>query len=144
MVKINLSKSQLEKFQLLGKKYNLRVLILFGSRAKGTERKDSDWDLAYYPLKSDFDADEDSNLFNDILNILKTEKVDLLNLKKSNNLLVIKNSLKDAIALYEHKEGTLSSMRWSAWIDYQDFRKYIDLKNDLVKNNLREIAANGN
>src|SRR4051794_2064573 len=61
----------------------LRLLLLFGSRARGDASASSDWDFGY--LAGDgFDPDE---LLADLIGRLNTEHVDLVDLARANGLL---------------------------------------------------------
>ena len=43
---MELTKEQKQKIDKIGKKYDLKLALLFGSRARNQERKDSDLDIA--------------------------------------------------------------------------------------------------
>ena len=68
---------------LLKKHPGLRLLLLFGSRARGPAREDSDWDFGYL-AEPDFD---DAALYADLVLALKTDRVDLVDLSRANGLL---------------------------------------------------------
>ncbi len=124
-----------EKLIDLSKEFNLSILILFGSRQNGKFKQDSDWDFAYYP-NDNFSNDDDIKLFEKLMKILKFEKIDLLNLRKSNQLNVINNIFQTGTLIYEKTQGLFKTKKWSAWIDYQDFKKYYDIQKELTKNEL--------
>lgn len=82
------------------KKYNgIRLLILFGSRARNEMTADSDWDFAYVgdPL---FDSDA---FYLDLVLLLRTEKIDLVNLAKANGLLRFRIA-RDGVLFYQTAE----------------------------------------
>ena len=133
---MNMVKSDLKK---IAKKYDLKLFILFGSRAKKKEKKNSDWDLAFYPTK-DFNAQDEMNLFNDIISLLNDEKVDLLNLKKSKKLHVINNVFQKGELIYEKDKGLFDKKKWDAWFDFQDFKKYYDMQHNITKERLKEMS----
>ena len=57
----------------------LRLLILFGSRARGTAGEHSDWDLAYVAD----DALDPDVLLADLVTALRSERVDLVDLARA-------------------------------------------------------------
>ena len=61
----------------------LRLLVLFGSRARGEARPASDWDFGYLGGEG-FDPDA---LLADLITRLNTEHVDLVDLERANGLL---------------------------------------------------------
>jgi len=61
----------------------LRLLLLFGSRARGDASPASDWDLGYRAGRG-FDPDE---LLSRLVARLNTERVDLVDLDRANGLL---------------------------------------------------------
>jgi predicted nucleotidyltransferase len=61
----------------------LRLLLLFGSRARGDATPGSDWDLGYI-AERDFDPDA---LLAEFISRLNTEHVDLVNLERASGLL---------------------------------------------------------
>ena len=58
---------------------HLRLLLLFGSRARGDARERSDWDLGYLADEG-FDADA---LLLDLVNALETDRIDLVDLARA-------------------------------------------------------------
>ena len=96
---------------------SLRLLLLFGSRARGEAREASDWDLGYL-------ADEDLDpmeLRLRLVEILETERVDLVDLARANGLLRYR-AARDVIAVVGGDDGTFRSFRWEAvrfWCDVE-------------------------
>lgn len=86
---MRLSSTQKQKIEELAKKYNLKLLLLFGSRVRDEKylHKESDFDVAYLS-KKDLDLMEEAKLICDLMPIFKSERVDLVNLKRANPLLM--------------------------------------------------------
>jgi predicted nucleotidyltransferase len=61
----------------------LRLLLLFGSRARGEAAASSDWDFGYLAGEG-FDPDE---LLAHLVGRLNTERIDLVDLERANGLL---------------------------------------------------------
>lgn len=89
--KLKIDKTELNN---LAKNHNLKMLLLFGSQVNGRAKPDSDIDIAYLancPLSTSQMLD----LNNDLAVLLKTDKVDQVDLQKANPLLlseIAKNS----------------------------------------------------
>jgi predicted nucleotidyltransferase len=122
----------------LSKKYKLKLLILFGSRAKGNYTENSDWDFAFLP-KSGFTFEQEESLFNDLMKILDYEKIDLININKPKNYIIIKNIFFEGKLIYENKIGLFTDMKWNSWITYLDFKKYYDKRFELTKKELENM-----
>ncbi|MDI3311714.1 MAG: nucleotidyltransferase domain-containing protein [Thermoanaerobacterium sp.] len=69
------------------KKFKLKLLILFGSYAKGLNNENSDIDLAFESYEA-LSYDEDMKLLSNLSVYFKTEKIDLVNIKKADPLLL--------------------------------------------------------
>jgi uncharacterized protein len=123
----------------IAKKHDLKLLILFGSRARGDEKKGSDWDFAYYP-PAVFSVDDDMALFEDLMSLLSDEKIDLLNLKKTKKLYVAHKVFQTGKVVYEKEKGFFSRKKWDAFFDWQDFKRYSDWQFELTKQNLKRMA----
>lgn len=82
------NKENSEKIKEIAEKYDLELLLLFGSRVKGkTLHKESDFDVAYLSDKK-LDLKEESRLIMDIMKIFKSDKIDLANIKMAHPLLM--------------------------------------------------------
>lgn len=71
----------------LAKIYRLQLLLLFGSQAEGGQHARSDFDVAYYS-RQDLDLLEEAQLAVDLVSVVKSEAVDLVNMKKAPPLLL--------------------------------------------------------
>lgn len=74
----------------------LRLLVLFGSQSRGDATKESDWDFGFI-ANPNFDSD---SLYTDLVLILKTEKIDLVDLSHANGLLRFR-AARDGMVLFE-------------------------------------------
>ncbi len=109
----------------LAKKYDLEMLVLFGSRADGTFREDSDFDIAFRS-KKDFSFDDLVDLNNDLIKIFKCDKIDLVDLKKAEDPVLIHQISKNPKLLFG-KEEDLIKFRvyaFSYYLDYEPFFKW--------------------
>jgi len=86
----------------------LTLLLLHGSRARGTERPESDWDFAYL---GDPDLDVDA-LLAILAETLGADRVDLADLARSGALLRFRVAEK-AVVLFERETGVFERF----WLD---------------------------
>jgi len=133
-----LDKNLKQELILLSKKYNLKLLILFGSRSNGTYKKNSDWDFAFYP-SSNFCVDDEMELFDDLMKFLSFEKIDLLNIVKANDLRVLNNIFQTGTLIYEFKSGVFTNKKWSCFIDLKDFERYYEIQSNLTDKKLESM-----
>jgi len=129
MIDINLKKSEIEK---LAEKHKIKFIVLFGSRAKGVFREDSDFDVAVY-----MDGFNDMNIYNaalfglgEILDI-PAEKIDLTNLKNANPLLRYEIA-REGKLLFGNEMSYLEFKAF-AFRDYIAAKSLLDLEYFLIK-----------
>jgi uncharacterized protein len=90
----------------------VRLFILFGSRAQGMAREDSDWDFGYIAAQG-FDS---MPLYTELVLILDTDHIDLVDLARANGLLRFR-AIKDGIELYENPKGEYQKL----WLEVVHF-----------------------
>ena len=118
----------------IAEKYNLEEIILFGSKASGESKKYSDTDIAIY-RKKDLSPDEFLDLLGEFNALLRSEKVDLVDLKKVHDIVLLWEIYSKGKLLFEKKAGIFLEKRASAFLDYHDFKRFYagDRKEILVK-----------
>lgn len=87
-------------------------MLIFGSRARGEAREESDWDFGYL-AEQDFD---DSILYTDLVLSLETDRVDLVDLSRANGLLRYYAASENRL-LYEASKGVYEKF----WLDAVHF-----------------------
>lgn len=127
---MQLSKEQKYRIKKIAQKYNLELILLFGSRATGRIRKESDFDVAYLSGKN-LDLMEESRLIVELVPIFRSENIDLVNLKKANPLLLYAIT-KNCQVIYEKKSLAFCSLRAYA------FKKYVETK-PLYESDIKKI-----
>jgi len=93
----------------------LRLLVLHGSRARGTARPESDWDLAYL---ADDGFDPDAFLA-DLVLALRTDRIDLSSLSGGGGLFRYRVA-RDGAVLFEAESGAFDRFWMQAvgfWCD---------------------------
>lgn len=121
----------------IAKKYQLKLLVIFGSSVRGGIHQKSDIDLAFYPSKS---VDEEK-LYGEFVQVLKREDIDLVNLATTQDHLVRFEVLNTGKVLYEAEKGIKSKMEWQSYFDYVDFKKYYNWRSELISAKLAEVSA---
>jgi uncharacterized protein len=106
-------------------KHNIKLAVLFGSRAKGESRPDSDWDLAIL-FKDDFYGHNRHNMavikknfLKELCSLLETSKVDLVILNKVSPFLKYRVA-KSGVPLFEENEGDFAAFASLAVRGYSD------------------------
>lgn len=90
----------------------LRLLLLFGSRARGDARDRSDWDLGYLAVTG---LDPDALLL-DLVNALGMDRIDLVDLARAGAQVRFR-AAGDGRVLYEAEPGLFDRF----WIEAVDF-----------------------
>lgn len=106
-----------EKIKKIAQKYNLEMVLLFGSQVNGRAKPNSDIDIAYSAQKL-LSTNEKIDLNNDLCDFFKKDIIDQVDIKNANPLL-----------LYEISQN--SKLIFGKEIDYLEFkafafRNYID------------------
>jgi uncharacterized protein len=119
------------KIQKLAKEYHLSLVLLFGSQVKGKISVHSDFDVAYLSAKQ-LNLMNEARLSCDLMPILKSDQVDLVNLKKAPPLLMKQIFQQHQILFCADK---------SQYFAYQMYalRKYLEAKPLFI---LRDKAIN--
>ncbi|OGY85397.1 MAG: hypothetical protein A2233_05040 [Candidatus Kerfeldbacteria bacterium RIFOXYA2_FULL_38_24] len=131
---------QKRKIAKLAKNYNLKLLYLFGSFARGDNHKNSDLDLAYERVnKKSFSLEEYVDFETEIQKILKNkcELVDLVNINNAPPLLLF-GIAQDGILLYgTQKNDVLFYIK--ALHTYMDARPLFNLTEKYVQEKIANI-----
>jgi predicted nucleotidyltransferase len=90
----------------------LRLLLLFGSRARRDAREESDWDLGYLAERG-LDAD---TLLLDAVNTLGTDRVDLVDLARAGAQIRFR-AARDGRVLHEARPGIFARF-WGEAVDF--------------------------
>jgi|SRR3989344_637133 len=116
----------------LTKRFDFKLLLLFGSRSSGYAREDSDYDLAY--LSSRDLSFQDENLINSrFCDILMTYNVDTVNLKTAGPLL-LKQILDNNKIIYEETSLYFSNFEVLVLQKYREAKPLFDIRHEHIKN----------
>ena len=124
------------KIAKLAKKFELKLIIIFGSFANGKNREHSDLDIAVLGLK-EVSFNEQISLVNELSKILN-KNIDLTVLNKANPLLLFEAS-KNSILLYGSGKEFLK-FKLNAFKAYHDYTPYFAMEKNLNKKIISSYA----
>ena len=110
----------------------LQLLLLIGSRARGEETAQSDWDFGFIATQG-FDS---TPFYTDLVLLLKTDKVDLVDLSRANGLLRFRAS-RDGVLLFEKTRGEYEKFWLQAVHFWCDAGPLIRAEYDAILRSLR-------
>lgn len=117
------------KIAKIAKRFQLKLIIIFGSFANGKNRDDSDLDIAVLGSK-EVSFKEQIGLINELAAVFN-KNIDLSVLNRANPLLLFEAS-KNPILLYGKREE-FSKFRLYAFNAYNDYAPYFAMEKNLNK-----------
>jgi predicted nucleotidyltransferase len=117
-------------------KYQLDLVVLFGSQASGTAKQDSDIDLAVFRRRG-LSSDEEVSLLQDVSRVIH-EPFDLVVLNKADPLLLYQVAVSGK-PVYQESDSEFRQFQVRAMQRMNDARKFIELEHAYVE---RFLAAN--
>lgn len=84
---MEITDKQKQKIKEIAQKYQLRMVLLFGSRVAERIHKESDFDIAYLPQKN-LKFDKENHLNYEFTNIFQNDRVDTVDVRKAPPLLL--------------------------------------------------------
>ncbi|MEK7500650.1 MAG: nucleotidyltransferase domain-containing protein [Patescibacteria group bacterium] len=111
------------KIEQLAQKYNLELVLLFGSQVTGKVHKESDYDIGYVSARK-LDLDDEGRLINDLMGVVGVDDerfINLVNIKKANPLLLYAITSSCQV-LYEKEPTVFARLRAFA------FKQYVETK----------------
>ena len=121
----------------IAQKYNLELILLFGSRVNGKISKESDFDIAYLS-KRELNMEEEVGLNCDLMRIFQSDMVDLTNVRRANPLLLKKIS--DNALLLFGSPSRFTEFRLKAFKYSQDYLPYFKLEERGVNQYLKQFS----
>ena len=126
-----LKKIDMFEIQQVANRYQLDLIVLFGSYAKGTEKTDSDMDIAVHTSRPDYaKREKDSEalwemaLFDELSAVFKApEGIDLVVLNRADSTLLYEVA-KEGILIYQREEATFHQFRSYAARRFDDDAKF--------------------
>lgn len=112
-----------ENINFLKEQFDIKLIYIFGSYAKGKNNKNSDLDIAV--LLGDYQAFDKINLISEFVGIFKRDDIDVVVLNEANSLLkfqVIKYG-KVAYMVSEYEKVIFEARTLDEYMDMEFFRK---------------------
>lgn len=126
-----------QRLKKIIRKYRLQLLLLFGSQAEGSPHKRSDFDIAYYARK-DLDLMDEARMIVDLAPMVKSENIDLVNMKKAPPLLLYAIFLHPKI-LYAKDMFLFYNMQSYAFKKYVEARPLFEETSRRLKERMEKI-----
>ena len=126
------------KIDNLAKKYNLSLVILYGSHARGKVHKESDIDIAVLGARP-IPFEKLIDLNNEFAEIFKVKEIDVKSLNNTNFLFRYQVMYK-GILLYG-KSYNYNSFKSYAFRDYYDSQDLLRLKEVFIKKRLQNLGV---
>ncbi|AAM23974.1 putative nucleotidyltransferase [Caldanaerobacter subterraneus subsp. tengcongensis MB4] len=120
----------------LQEKYDIKLVYVFGSYAKGTNRKNSDLDIAVL-LGGDYTLFEKLELIGDLVEIFKRDDVDLVILNEANSVLR-HQVIKYGKIIFEESEDVRVDFEVKTLREYMDMEYFRKVQMDIVKEWIKE------
>lgn len=133
---MEITNNQKLKIAKIAKKFQLKLIVVFGSFANGKQRKDSDLDIAVLG-SGEVSFNEQISLTNE-LSLIFNKSIDLSVLNRANPLLLFQAS-KNSILLYGRKEE-FSKFKLYAFNAYNDYAPYFEMEKNLNKKIINSYA----
>ena len=108
------------KIKELADKYNLNLVLLFGSQVTGKTHSESDFDVAYMSNKK-LSFNDEVKLNTNLTEIFENDQVSLVNLKTASPLLT-KLITDNCIVLYEREKYVFSNLLTYVLRTYEEAR----------------------
>ncbi|SHK03171.1 nucleotidyltransferase family protein [Paramaledivibacter caminithermalis] len=97
-MKYNLSDKIIKEIKSIARKYLIKKIILFGSRARGDNKPTSDIDIAVYTFPK---FDNEGLFVSEIQDLNTLLKIDIVFLKDITNEKLIANIKEEGVVIYE-------------------------------------------
>lgn len=123
---MDMAKIDKKKIAELAKRYDITLVVLFGSQVSGFTHKESDVDIAYMSDRK-LSFDEEALLNTRLGEIMRNDKVSLVNLKTASPLL-LKQVMTNALVLYEKTPHLATEELLYALRVYEEARPIFELR----------------
>jgi len=121
------------------KKYNISLIILFGSYAKDSGGKKNDIDMGVY-LKDLISDRQELNLLTDLVNFFETDKLDVAILNYASPLLLFEVAKKGKL-IFEKNKGDFLKFKIMAFKKYWETKKFRTLRKTFLNNIISRSKA---
>lgn len=129
---MRISRQQKQDIKKLSHKYNLKMVLLFGSQVNGLLHQESDIDIAFLPMDK-LTFGQECRLNYQFTEIFHNEKVDTTNLQKAPPLLM-KQIIDNCQMLYQKEDDVFDKFEVYALQRYQEAGPLFSLHQESIKN----------
>jgi predicted nucleotidyltransferase len=128
------------KIMPLAEKYNLKLVVLFGSRASGRVHEESDYDVAYLSEK-ELSLPEEGGFMYGLMPILRVKDERLMNIvdMKTASPLMLYSITQRGILLFERDALAFFRLRLYAWRSFIDSQLFRNNYFRIVKERIRAM-----
>lgn len=98
MICFDLNPKIIVEIKTIAKKYPIRKIVLFGSRARGDNQSKSDIDLAIYTMP---EFKSKGHFVSDIEDLQTLLKIDIVFINEDTDETLVKNVEKEGVVIYE-------------------------------------------
>lgn len=132
---MEISEKQKQKIAKVAKQYQLKLILLFGSRVDGILHEESDYDIAYLPSRK-LDFDEEVDINSKFVSIFpqKRGRIDTVDMGRANPLLLFGIFRKSQI-LFSKDHMIFPVYRAYAFKKYMEIKPFLEKQ---FKNKLKE------
>ena len=128
---------QRKKFKKIADKYDLDLILAFGSQVKGERHSESDLDIAVLPKKNKFNLKKYSALVFDLEKFFSDQKVDLTFIDHADPLLLEK--IKESAFLLYGQKRKFEEFQIYAFNRFQDYQPFFKLEEKSVNKFIQEL-----
>ncbi|MEK7480790.1 MAG: nucleotidyltransferase domain-containing protein [Patescibacteria group bacterium] len=128
-----------QRIVAIAEKYQLSLVLLFGSQATGKTHKQSDYDVAYLSERP-LALMEESSLIVDLMPVFQTLTVDLVNLHNASPLL-LKKIAERCMMLYEKERHLFAQFRIYAYKRYMEAQRLFRMRDQQLNRILHRAPA---
>ena len=134
-----INQTQSRRLKKIGRKFKLKLILVFGSEIKGETHPLSDLDIAVLRQKS-LNWNEHSELVFDLEKVFSGKEIDLVSIDRADPLLLDKIS-QSSLCLYGTRRS-LAEFLIFAFKRYQDYQPFFRLEEKCVSDFVKEGQLN--
>ena len=124
----------MEKFKDLAGKYQMELILVFGSQVQGSVHPESDVDIAVY-CNHVLTETEKINITYELCNILHTERIDLVDIKTASPLLK-KKIFEDYTVLYQKDSFLLYQLELTSLYEYKESEVLYQIRRERLRDSI--------